>query len=134
MVRNPIELVTSQFKLNGFSKESRETYTRVVYSVCPAVEKENNKIDRSLRFYIEWNKMIVNNLKDRDNYMFIDSTFLFNSQNIHLFQKKFKVPQEKVNSRERRKKQLNLDVSEEDIKNSYLFEEANELYELLTLK
>lgn len=66
LIRNPLKVISSHcFDVNFFVDNLHAPYHEFVYKHLPELKKIDNHIEKCTAYYIWWNELIENNLKDK---------------------------------------------------------------------
>lgn len=132
LVRDPLKVITSHFLLGSLEMGSKTDFNKTVREVCPTVQGEATRLDKIIRFYIDWYRMIEAQLQGRSNYIFMSSEELFTSPEVEIFGTHFELPGEVINSKPLQKKRYGFSITQDRIQSSPLFAEAQDIYTNLT--
>ena len=124
VVRNPLKVISSTyFDVNFFEEPLQKGYVKFVLEHVPEIKEIDNNLEKTVAYYIAWNRMIENKLKNKE-HLFVNvermpSEKLFNFLEIPYTNKYFK--DRTINHWNKRDKDLTLDdIPEGKIKNDLI--------------
>ena len=68
VVRDPIKVISSTyFDVNFFEDPEQKEYVKFVLKYIPEIEKIKDKLEKTVAYYIAWNRLIEEKLKNREH-------------------------------------------------------------------